>query len=93
MSRSSRCLEALSKRAPQGEQALLRHMPEGGAIPYSIPGWLVSEAIMRSGQSEKRLIAAFGDRESPDRCRAEIARMHAVLASPEPVPTELLKGL
>ena len=75
------------------EAGVLGHMPEGGEIRYSIPGWLVSEAITRSGLTEQRLVAALGDRDSPDRCRAEAALTQAVLASPGRVPTEVLKGL
>lgn len=75
------------------EAGVLGHMPEGGEIRYSIPGWLVSEAITRSGLTEQRLVAALGDRDSPDRCRAEAALTQAVLAIPGRVPTEVLKGL
>jgi hypothetical protein len=92
----------LTEKERAREQALLRqlldagvlsHMPKGGAIRYSVPGWLVGETIARSGLSEEQLGSALSDPESPDRCRAEAALTEAVLASPGRAPAEVLKGL
>jgi hypothetical protein len=75
------------------EAKLLRHMPKGGSFQYSIPGWLVTDALARSGLGEERLVAALTDPESPDRCKAEAALIAAALATSKRVPEDVLKGL
>lgn len=89
-----------SERA--GEQALLRQLlearvlgvtPKGGETRYAVPGWLAAETLRLSGLSQEALVAALGDPDSPDRCKAESALVEAVRAAPGRVPVEVLKGL
>lgn len=75
------------------EAGLLSHQPMGGKVRYAIPGWLVGDTIERSGLSHENLVAALTDPDHPDRCKAEAALIAAVLATPNKVPTEVLKGL
>jgi hypothetical protein len=75
------------------EAKVLSHIPKGGEVRYSIPGWLVEDTLKRSGLSEKRLVAAFKDPDSPDRCIAETALAQAVSAAAAKVPEEVLRGL
>jgi hypothetical protein len=75
------------------EAGVLGHQPTGGKIRYAIPGWLVGGTIKRSGLTESRLVAALTDPDSPDRCTAEAALIAAVLAAPQKVPGDVLKGL
>jgi len=92
----------LSAKDRAREQVLLRklldakvlsHVPKGGETRYSVPGWLVSETLKRSGLSEEKLKAALTDPDSTDRCKAETALVQAVVASPKKVPDDVLKGL
>lgn len=75
------------------EAKLLSHMPKVGAFQYSIPGWLVSDALARSGLSEEKLTAALTNPDSPDRCKADIALIEAVRTSSKRVPQDVLKGI
>lgn len=84
------------------EQALLRQLlearvlgvtPKGGETRYAVPGWLAAETLRLSGLSQEALVAALGDPDSPDRCKAESALVEAVRAAPGRVPVEVLKGL
>ncbi len=72
---------------------VLSHMPKGGETRYSVPGWLVGETVKRSGLSQEQLKAALTDPDSPDRCVAETALVQAVIAAPDKVPEEVLRGL
>lgn len=92
----------LSGKDRAREQVLLRqlldaqvlsHLPKGGETRYSIPGWLVADTLKRSGLTEKRLAAAFGDPGSADRCLAETALAQAVSAALRTVPEEVLRGM
>lgn len=75
------------------EAKLLSHMPKGGETRYSIPGWLVTDTLKRSRLSQDRLTAALTDPGSADRCKAETALLQAVVAAPQKVPDEVLRGL
>lgn len=75
------------------EAKLLSHEAKGGEVRYDVPGWLVEDVLKRSQIGEKRLVAALGDPESPDRCTVEIALLDAVLAAPGRVPAGVLKGI
>ncbi len=75
------------------EAKVLSHMPKGGETRYAIPGWLVGDTLKRSGLPEERLVAAFKDPGSADRCTAETALAQAVRASARRVPDDVLKGL
>lgn len=84
------------------EQALLRQLlearvlgvtPSGGETRYAVPGWLAAETLRLSGLTQEALVAALGDPDSPDRCKAESALVKAVRAAPGKVPVEVLKGL
>ncbi len=92
----------LDKKDRAREQELLRqllaakvlsHMPKGGETRYSIPGWLVGETVKRSGLSQEELKAALTDPDSADRCKAETALMQAVIAAPDKVPDDVMRGL
>ncbi len=72
---------------------VLSHAPKGGEVRYAIPGWLVEDTLKRSGLPQERLAAALSDPDSPDRCRAETALVHAVTAAPDKVPDEVLRGI
>lgn len=93
---------ALDPKQRSREQALLRqlleakllsHNPKGGSFQYSIPGWLVGDALQRSGLSDDTFKAALSDPDSRNRCKAETALIEAVRAASQPVPEEVLKGL
>jgi hypothetical protein len=93
---------ALNPKQRGREQALLRQLleakllsynPKGGSSQYSIPGWLVSDALQRSGLAEDTFKAALSDPDSPDRCKAESALIEAVRATSQRVPEDVLKGL
>ena len=84
------------------EQALLKQLleakvlgvqPKGGEFRYAIPGWLVSDALKRSGLGEEKFVAALTDPGHPDRCKAESGLIEAVRAAPGKVPLDVLKGL
>jgi hypothetical protein len=75
------------------EAKLLSHFPQGGSFQYSIPGWLVNDALTRSGLSKDKLTAALSNPDSPDRCAAESALIEAVRATSKRVPEDVLKGL
>lgn len=92
----------LSVKERERERALLRqlleakvlgHQPTPGQTRFSIPGWLVSDTLTRSGWSEERLVAALTDPNSPDRCTAEAALIAAALATSQRMPVEVLRGL
>lgn len=73
--------------------AVLNHQAKGGETRFSIPGWMVSEAITRSGLSNEAFTAALGNTSDANRCAVEIALLDIIIANPGRVPVELLRGL
>lgn len=59
----------------------------------TIPGWLGSDVIDRSGLTGDAVRAAIGDTTNPDRCKVEIALLNAALANQDRVSEEMLRGL
>lgn len=72
---------------------VLSHQAKGGQVQYTIPGWVVSDVISRSGISEDAVRKALGDTANADRCKVEAALADVVLANPGRVSKELLRGL
>jgi hypothetical protein len=71
----------------------LRHEAKGGPTQYTLPGWVVSDVITRSGLGKDAVLAALKDMTSADRCKVEVALAEVVIANPARVPEELLRGL
>ena len=71
----------------------LRHEAKGGQLQYTLPGWVVSDVITRSGLGKDAVLAALKDMTNADRCKVEIALAEVVIAKPARVPEELLRGL
>lgn len=93
---------ALTDKERERERKLLRQLLDakllgnevaGGSFRYSIPGWLVGDAIARSGLTQDKLAAALTEPDHPDRCAAESALIAAARAATRPVPKDVLKGL
>lgn len=93
---------ALTDKERDRERAMLKQLLDAkllgkeikdGEYRYSIPGWLVSDAIKRSKLSPEKLTAGLTDPDSPERCKAEIALLDAVRAAPGKVPLDVLKGI
>ncbi len=72
---------------------VLSHQAKGGEFRFAVPGWMVGEAMTRSGLSADALTAALRDTTNPDRCTAERALLDIIVANPGRVSPELLRGL
>ncbi|QDH33592.1 hypothetical protein [Porphyrobacter sp. YT40] len=92
----------LDKPQRAREIQLLRQLLDAGVLGHrgkaaertlSVPGWMIEEAMERTGLGPEALGAALRDPAHPERCRVELALRTAMLKQPGRVPVELLRWL
>ena len=93
---------ALDKPGRLREIQLLRQLLDAGVLGHrgkpgertlSVPGWMIEDAMERTGLGPDELGAALRDPAHPSRCRVELALRTAMLKQPGRVPIDLLRWL
>ena len=75
------------------DAGVLGHRGKAGERTLSVPGWMIEDAMERTGLGPEELGAALRDPAHPSRCRVELALRTAMLKQPGRVPVELLRWL
>lgn len=75
------------------DAGVLSHQAKGESFSYTVPGWMVSELIDRSGLSDADVRKAMDDGTDANRCKVDGVLLDLVIANPGRVSAELLKAV